>query len=254
MNGHLNFGYPWWLSYGHLAIALPAVWLLLVGWGRKWPKALMAVIGVTTLWSLAAFVVVRFVIDINGQPSLPTQSFLSSGRGRVLDLGAGTGRSSIMVLTSRPQVKLVALDLFGNSFDEHFGKGESPQQRLLTNLKIAGVDQRAEIQTADMRKLPFEANSFDAIVSAYAMDHLGRDGAIQSLAEASRVLKPGGEFLLMVVGKEPWLEFTFGPLLVHSASRGAAWWTEHVQQANFQVIEQGTRPITFYLLARRNQS
>ena len=84
------------------------------------------------------------------------------------------------------------------------------------------------------------------------MDHLGRDGAIQSLAEAARVLKPGGEFLLMVVTKEPWLEFTFGPLLVHSASRGPAWWTQHVQEANFQVMEQGTRPITFYLLARRS--
>jgi hypothetical protein len=34
---------------------------------------------------------------------------------------------------------LVALDLFGDSFQRHFGPGDTPQQRLLANLKAAGV-------------------------------------------------------------------------------------------------------------------
>ena len=42
-----------------------------------------------------------------------------------------------------------------------------------------------------------------------------------------------------------------GPLLSHGGPRGAAWWTSHVQQVGFQILEQGTRPMTFYLLARR---
>ena len=37
----------------------------------------------------------------------------------------------IMVLESRPQATLVAFDLFGESFDRHFGRSETPQQRLL---------------------------------------------------------------------------------------------------------------------------
>ena len=126
-----------------------------------------------------------------------------AGTGKVLDLGAGTGRSSIMVLAERPQTTLVALDLFADSFDSHFGHGETPQQRLLTNLKAAGVDKRVTIETADMRKLPFEPASFDGIISCYAIDHLRREGVTQTLAEASRVLKPSGEFLLMIVGKDP---------------------------------------------------
>src|SRR5262249_3550801 len=85
----------------------------------------------------AAFLVARLVLDVNGRPLLPTQSFLRSGVGRVLDIGAGTGRSSIMVLESRPQATLVALDLFAESFEQHFGRGESPQQRLLAQLKGA---------------------------------------------------------------------------------------------------------------------
>jgi len=97
----------------------------------------MLFLGVLVLWSGAALLVARFVIDVDGPPALPTQSFLRSGAGRVLDIGAGTGRSSIMVLESRPQATLVALDLFADSFEQHFGRGESPQQRLLANLKAS---------------------------------------------------------------------------------------------------------------------
>lgn len=248
---YLDFGYPWWLSYGHLPILALTASMLLLGYVRKWSSWPMLLWGAVALWSVSAFVVERFVIDVNGQAALPTQSFLQSGAGRVLDIGAGTGRSSIMVLQARPQATLVAVDLFGESFEQHFGPGESPQERLLGNLKAAGVEQRATITTADMRKLPFEPAAFDAIVSAYAMDHLNRQGSDQSLAEAARVIKPRGDFLLMLIASEPWAKFTFGPLMAHSGSRGAAWWTGHVQRAGFEIVEQGTRPLTLYLLARR---
>jgi ubiquinone/menaquinone biosynthesis C-methylase UbiE len=249
---HLAFGYPWWLSYGHLPIVVPTFSLMLLGYWRKWSKWLMVLLGVLLLWSSAAFVIARFGIDINGRASLPTQSFLRAGTGRVLDIGAGTGRSSIMVLEARPRTTLVALDLFGESFEGHFGPSQSPQQRLLANLRAAGVEQRATIVTADMRKLPFEAGAFDAIVSAYAIDHLNRQGIVQSLAEAARVLKPGGDFLLILVDiKEPWFKFAFGPMLMHMGSRGPEWWNPRIKEAGFQICEEGTRPATLYFLARR---
>jgi tRNA A58 N-methylase Trm61 len=69
-----------------------------------------------------------------------------------------------MILVSRPQATLVAVDLLAESFEQHFGPSPNPQQRLLANLKAAGVDRRATIETADIRKLPFEAGAFDAIV------------------------------------------------------------------------------------------
>jgi SAM-dependent methyltransferase len=249
--GSIDYGYPWWLSYGHLPVLIAGLAIAALGYARKWSKAAMLLVGALILWSGAALLIERFVINVNGRSSLPTQSFLAGGAGRVLDLGAGTGRSSIMVLESRPRATLVALDLFGQSFDQHFGRGETPQQRLLANLKAAGVDQRATIATADMRQLPFEPAAFDAVVSAYAIDHLNRLGTDQALAEAARVLKPGGELLLMIIANEKWAKFAFGPLLSHGGPRGAAWWTTHVQQAGFQILEHGTRPLTFYLLARR---
>ncbi len=251
MNGHFDFGYPWWLSYGHLTVFAFAAALWLLGSARHWSRAPMVLLGAIVLWSTAAFFVTRFVLDVNGRASLPTESFLRSGSGRVLDMGAGTGRSSIMVLEARPQTTLVALDLFGDSYEQHFGRGATPQERLLANLKAAGVEQRTTIQAGDMRQLPFEPAAFDAIVSSYAVDHLNRAGVERSLAEAARVLKPGGEFLLMVIAKDPWLQFTFGPLLLHAGTRGPEWWTSRLQEAGFQVVDHGMRPGTLYLLARR---
>ena len=246
----IDYGYPWWLTYGHLILLVPALALLWVAYKRRWSKWVMIPLAALALWSgTAAFALQAF--NINGKPSLPTEAFLRSGSGRVLDLGAGTGRSSIMVLQARPHATLVALDLFADSFNMHFGPGTSPQQRLLANLKAAGVEQRASIATADMRKRPFPAAEFDAVVSSYAIDHLSRDGTREALVEAARVVKPGGEFLLMLVYQDKWLKYTFGPLLLHGGLRGRDWWMTQVKNAGFEVLEDGVAPATLYILAQR---
>jgi ubiquinone/menaquinone biosynthesis C-methylase UbiE len=207
---------------------------------------------------LTAGALVRFGFDMNGRATLPTARFLPSGAGRVLDMGAGTGRSTLMVLEARPQATVVALDLFGESYEEHFGKPQTGQSAtsegrdaLLANLRAAGVEQRATIQPGDMRHMPLETASFDAIVSAYAIDHLNRQGITEALSEANRVLKPGGQFLLMVIAKDGWLEFTFGPLMMHSHMAPADFWDQKLRDAGFQIVEDGTQPATKYILARK---
>lgn len=245
----MDFGYPWWLNYGHFA----ALGLLLVGLAAakilRAPVWALVVLGGLATWAASVAVLVH-LFGINHVPALPTQSFLRSGAGRVLDLGAGTGRSSIMVLNERPEATLVASDLFGGSFESHFGHGLDPKERLRANLKAAGVDGRASIETADMLKLPFPTASFDAVVSAYAMDHLGRAGARTALGEAHRVLKPGGDFLLILIANDGWAKLAFGPLLSHGGTYGVAWWRDAAQQAGFDVAEEGTQPVTMWLLLK----
>ena len=247
---YMDFGYPWWLNYGHLAlfgVLLTIALLARTAGASRWVKV---VLGALALWAASVALLVHFY-GINRVPPLPTQAFLSSGSGRVLDLGAGTGRSSIMVLTERPQATLVASDLFGTSFAQHFGPSERPQDRLLTNLRAAGVDERVTIETADMLKLPFADRAFDAVVSAYAMDHLGRNGARTALAEAHRVLRPGGDFLLILVANDGWAKLAFGPLLSHGGTYGAKWWREAAGAAGFDIHEEGSRPVTTYFLLTR---
>lgn len=251
LSGQFDFGYPWWLSYGHLVVLVPSLALLLLAMRRKWARWLTLLAGFVVVWSASALLLTRFGFNANGIPPPLTEHFLSSGQGRVLDIGAGTGRSSIMVLRARPQATLVALDLFGESFQHHFGAGETPQQRLMANLKAAGVEQRATIVTSDMRKLPFDNGAFDGIVSAYAIDHLNRTGSEQALAEAARVLKPGGDFLLILISNNAWTKFAYGPLLSHGGTRGTEWWATALGKAGFQIQEQGLKPMTLYFLARR---
>ena len=250
MSAQVDFGYPLWLGYGHLFVTAGAAGLFLISWVQRWALVLRVVIGAVILWSLVGFAIARFGLNANGKLPLPTQNFLPAGAGRVLDLGAGTGRSTAMVLEERAQTSIVALDQFADSYHEHFG-AISGQERLLANLRALGIDKRAAIEVGDMRKLAFADGSFDAIVSAYAIDHLNRQGIDSALAEARRVLKPGGQFLMMIITKDLWLRLAFGPLLLHSGTRDAAWWTARLQQAGFVIVEEGHRPATLYLLARK---
>ena len=65
------------------------------------------------------------------------------------------------------------------------------------------------------------------------------------------MIRPGGEFLLILIAKEPWLQLTFGPLLMHAGIAGADRWNPRLSDAGFQVLEEGTRPATLYILSRR---
>jgi len=258
MHSHINFGYAWYWTYGHLLVTAIFLPLSVLGFARKWPKPILAILAAVTVWSAAAFLAVRFGVNMNGRMPLPTESFLPSGSGRVLDMGAGTGRSTLMVLEARPRTFVVALDSFSEEYVRHFGKPENGEQvpeqgrdRLLANLKAAGVDQRAAIQAGDMRQMPVESASFDGVVSAYAIDHLNRNGIQKSLGEASRVLKPGGQFLLMVLAKDAWFELAFGPIFLHLRLPGPDRWAGFLHDAGFEVLETGRRPATLYLLARK---
>lgn len=244
------FGYPWWLSYGHLALFSLFAAGVAAGWFRGWSRWTMIVLSAFALWAGAASFVAR-KFNAAGVVALPTESFLRGGEGKVLDLGAGTGRSSIMVLKARPKATLVASDLFGESFNAHFGEQGTPQERLMANLRAAGVADRATVAQADMRKLPFGDASFDAVVSAYAVDHLGRNGSELALKEALRVVKPGGDFLLILVANDRWMKFSYGPILSHGGTRGAEWWKPRAEEAGFQILEIGGTPGTLYLLLRR---
>jgi len=94
---------------------------------------------------------------------------------RVLDVGAGAGSSAIAA--ARRGGTVTALDLSPELL-------EVAQQ----NAEIAGV--KFETKQADAHQLPFEANSFDVVISAFG--HMVMPDGEGVLREMLRVLKPGG--------------------------------------------------------------
>ena len=246
-----DFGYAWPWTLGHLIAAGLFGVVAALSWRLAWRRIGLLFL-VLTVWAVAGASIVHFVMRFNLPLELPTERFLSSGAGRVLDGGAGSGRSALMVLLERPQSTIVALDTFSAGYGI---EGNTPE-RLLANAAAAGASERIEVEVGDMRQMPFPDGSFDAAVSAYAIDHLNRDGIAKALAETKRVLRPGGQFLLLVINPDLWIRVAL-PFFVEHGYFGSRpipdVWRERLTAAGLNVVEQGTRPGTLYILSESSK-
>jgi ubiquinone/menaquinone biosynthesis C-methylase UbiE len=101
----------------------------------------------------------------------------------VLDLGCGAGLSA---LAAAPHCATVyALDASGGMI-----------RRLAERAEAAGFE-NIELILGDMRRIPLADNSVDVVISSYALHHLGDDGKELAIAEALRVLRPGGRLVVV---------------------------------------------------------
>ena len=100
--------------------------------------------------------------------------------GEGLEIGAGVGAMSAQLLTLFPKFRMVATD-----YDtELVGMAEQV---------LSGFGRRATVQRADAARLPFQDGRFDLVLSAAMLHHVIEwDSA---LAEAVRVLRPGGRLI-----------------------------------------------------------
>jgi SAM-dependent methyltransferase len=243
-----DFGYGWQYSYIHLiplTIGVLAVVLSLRFRRSRWITGIGAVVAV---WGLVGLLILQFAIRINLPFDLPTDRFVASGSGRVLDVGAGSGRAAIAVLLERPQTTVVALDWF----KEGYGIAGNSAARVYHNATIAGARERIEVQSSDMCDMPFPAESFDAAISSYAIDHMRYEDSMRALNEVHRVLRPGGEFLLAVVEVDAYVRAAMPVAGIHGHSGSTQQrWRSMLEKAQFEVAESGTMPGTVYLLARK---
>jgi ubiquinone/menaquinone biosynthesis C-methylase UbiE len=105
---------------------------------------------------------------------------LSRASGRTIDLGAGTGAN---------------LGLYPDSVTELVLAEPDPHmlRKLRPKAEEAGVD--AEIVEAGAESLPFEDSSFDTAIFTLVLCTVPDPAA--ALAEAARILKPGGRLLFV---------------------------------------------------------
>ncbi len=106
----------------------------------------------------------------------------------VLDVGCGRGLLLIGAAKRLKTGKATGVDIWRSE-----DLSRNSPEAALRNAKAEGVGDRIKIESADGRKLPFGASSFDVVVSSLAIHNIpsGSERA-KALREIARVLKPGG--------------------------------------------------------------
>ena len=109
--------------------------------------------------------------------------------GDALDLGTGPGYVARQVARSRPGLRMVGLDLSLHMVE-----------RARQGAVQAGMDGRQLWPQADGHRLPFADDSFDLVISSYALHHWL--DPLRIMNEIARVLKPGGRYYIGDVCRE----------------------------------------------------
>ncbi|MBS0638893.1 MAG: metalloregulator ArsR/SmtB family transcription factor [Proteobacteria bacterium] len=108
-------------------------------------------------------------------------SLVPDGSGALLDIGTGTGR---------------VLELLALRVRQALGVDASRSMLALARSRLAGPDYgHCAVRLADMYRLPLASASFDIVVMQMVLHHAEDPGLV--LAEAARVLRPGGHLLLI---------------------------------------------------------
>jgi ubiquinone/menaquinone biosynthesis C-methylase UbiE len=116
----------------------------------------------------------------------PRDRTLAPARGRILEIGFGTGRN---LPHYPPTVKRIeAID---------------PDTDLdrLSMPRIAHAAIEVDFHHLDAAHLPFEEARFDTVVSTFTLCSI--PDVVHALGEVRRVLKPGGQFLFLEHGRSP---------------------------------------------------
>lgn len=113
---------------------------------------------------------------------------LAGARGRVLELGAGTGMN---------------LEVYPDAVEELVLTEPDPHMAKRLRAKAAGSGHAATIVEAPAERLPFEDASFDTAVATLVFCTIPDPAA--ALAELKRVLRPDGQLLFLehVRSEEP---------------------------------------------------
>jgi arsenite methyltransferase len=114
------------------------------------------------------------------------------GDEQVLDIGCGRGAVLTAVARRLKSGRVTGVDLWST----HDQSGNA-RDVTLRNASLEGVRERVDIETGDMRALPFPDGTFEVVVSSLAIHNLRTNAdRARAVAEAWRVLKPGGRLVI----------------------------------------------------------
>jgi len=149
-----------------------------------------------------------------------------AGDEQVLDVGCGRGLMLVGAAKRLTTGRAIGVDIWQASDQSANGPDGA-----IENATLERVAERVEVQTADMRSLPFASDIFDVVTSHWVVHNLERVADRQAaLDEMIRVLKPGGTLLLTDI-----------------ANRDA--YRAHLSQRGFGRLQTLVRPVRDKILA-----
>lgn len=101
---------------------------------------------------------------------------------KILDLGVGSGYMSFPIARENDTCEVVGLDIVNKALEANRDRVERENIRNLSFVCYDGID------------FPFEANSFDMVITRYALHHF--PDIEHSISEVARVLRGSGYFFL----------------------------------------------------------
>lgn len=109
----------------------------------------------------------------------------------VLDMGCGRGAVLCAAAKWLPDGRAIGVDLW------QADQTDNSADATRANAALEGVADRIEVRTGDMTALPLADASVEVVVSNLAIHNIGsREGRRGALAEAARVLRPGGRLAI----------------------------------------------------------
>jgi len=106
----------------------------------------------------------------------------------ILDMGTGTANLAIAIKKRSPSAKILGID---------------PDEKILKIAKEKIKKEKLDIKLikAFAQKLPFKKQSFDYVVSSFAVHHIPPNLKDQAFLEMYRVLRSGGTILIIDIGE-----------------------------------------------------
>ena len=136
---------------------------------------------------------------------LETRGFTSK---RILDVGCGFGATAIVLAQTLPQSEVVGIDLSEPLLELAFQKAQD-----------ASLGERVTFERADVQEIPYEDDSFDALINVQML-HIVAD-PIAMLDEMERVLAPDGVLFMADIRRSwvGWLDKVFKTALTVEEAR-----------------------------------
>lgn len=194
MDRHGDYGYdaPYaLLMFAALAVACAIGAIVAWASGNSHPAAILAFYGAFFLFNALSF----YYTTRKGKFEV-WQGILDDlqlrGDERVLDMGCGRGAVLTAVARRLKTGRVTGVDLWSTA-----DQSGNARDVTLRNASVEGVRDRIEIETGDMRAMPFQDASFDLVVSSLAIHNIHPNAdRVKAIAEAWRVLKPGGRLAI----------------------------------------------------------